>query len=87
MLLIYGVLALLAVAMALGSILVLKVGQARRASRTPGCYFCGGTALHLSTPKGLTDQLLTFWDCVPYRCEICFRRHYRLTAEPADDRS
>lgn len=85
MIFIYGCLALLAAAVVLLSILVLKSGQARRASKNPGCYYCGNTALHVSSPHGLTDQLLTIWNCIPFRCEICFRRQYRLAVQPAKD--
>jgi hypothetical protein len=64
------------------SILVLRVRQARQASKQSCCYYCGGKTLHLSAPGGLTDLLLTNWNCLPYRCEICFRRHYRLRRAP-----
>jgi hypothetical protein len=85
MIFLYGVLALLAALTILLSILVVKVGQARRASRKPTCYYCGNGTLHLSAPRGFADRLLTYWRCVPYRCEVCFHRHYRLDGEPAAD--
>lgn len=79
-----GGLALVAALTVLFSILVLKVGQARRASKKPNCYYCGSRALRLSSPGGLMDRLLTFWNCVPHRCEICFSRQYRLAGQPAN---
>ncbi|MGC9947617.1 MAG: hypothetical protein ABSF64_14730 [Bryobacteraceae bacterium] len=85
MIFLYGALALLAAFTALFSVLVVKVGQARRASKKPNCYYCGSQALHVSSPSGLSDRLLTYWNCVPYRCEVCFHRHYRLAGEPAKD--
>jgi hypothetical protein len=83
--LVYGTIALLAAVTSLFSILVLKVGQARRASSKPNCSYCGSTALHISSPNGLTDRLLTYWNCIPHRCEVCFHRQYRLTRQPAND--
>ncbi len=62
------------------SVLLVSVSQARRASKKPNCHYCGSTALHVSSPKGPIDDLLTYWNCLPYRCEVCFRRQYRLTA-------
>jgi hypothetical protein len=85
MIFVYGGLMLAAAATTVLSMLVLKAGQARRASKKPSCQYCGGTALHLSSPRGLTDQLLTNWNCLPYRCEVCSRRQYRLAAQPAND--
>jgi len=82
---VYGVLALVAATTVLFSILVMKLGQARRASQKPNCYRCGGTALHVSSPKGLSDMLLSKWDCIPYRCEVCSCRQYRLTQPHATD--
>jgi hypothetical protein len=81
----YGVLALLAALAVLFFVLIVKVRQASRAPEQPNCYYCGSAALHISAPRGLTDRLLTYWNCVPYRCEVCFHRHYRLAAEPAAD--
>jgi hypothetical protein len=74
----YGCLALLAALTILCSILVVRVGQARRASRKPNCYYCGGKALRASSPRGSIDLLLAYWNCLPHRCEICFHRQYRL---------
>jgi hypothetical protein len=74
--------ALAAAIMVLFSILVLKISQARRASKTPHCYYCGSVALHLSAPGGIADKLLRNWNCMPHRCEICFRRQYRFAGEP-----
>ena len=79
MIFVYGGVAIVAAVGILGAILVLKVEQAKRASRKPGCMFCGNTTLRVSSPHGLADELLTFWDCIPHRCEICSRRQYRLT--------
>jgi len=81
MIFVYACLALLAATATLFTILVLKVGQARRASRKPGCRYCGNDTLHISTPSGLPDRLLTNWNCLPYRCEVCFRRQYRFSGE------
>ncbi|MGO4880876.1 MAG: hypothetical protein ACLP59_08655 [Bryobacteraceae bacterium] len=81
----YGVLGLLASLAILFTILVLKVGQARRASKKSTCYYCGSAALHVSSPKGLADRLLSNWHCVPYRCEVCFRRHYRFAGVRGDE--
>jgi len=69
---------LLACLVTLLSVLTFRVRQARRASQQAGCYYCGCQTLHLSAPGGLVDLLLTNWNCQPYRCEICFRRHYRF---------
>ena len=66
------------------SILVVKVAQARRASQKHACYRCGSEALHVSSPSGLTDRLLTYWNCVPHRCEVCFHRQYRLAGQSED---
>jgi len=82
---VYGCLVLVAAAIILFSILVFKVAQARRASTKPTCYYCGSRALHRSSPSGLTDRLLTYWNCIPHRCEICFHRQYRLAGEPAKE--
>lgn len=83
MILVYCGLALLAAATVLFSILVLKVGQAKRASNKPNCSYCGSTAMHVSSPNGLTDRLVNYWNCVPHRCEVCFHRQYRLDRQPA----
>ena len=85
MILLYGGLALLAAITSLFSILALKVSQARRASKKPNCYYCGSGALHISTPSGITDRLLTYWNCTPHRCEVCFHRQYRLGSPPSND--
>lgn len=85
MVIVYVFLVLLACAIFLSSVLVLKVSQARRASKKPDCFYCGSQALHVSSPNGLADRLLTYWDCVPYRCEVCFHRQYRMPVEPARD--
>ena len=85
MIFLYGFLALLAALTILLSVLVVKIGQARRAPEKLICHYCGSSALHVSSPRGLTDRLLTYWDCVPYRCEVCFHRHYRLASEPATE--
>jgi hypothetical protein len=77
--------ALLAVSAILFSILVVKVGQARRASKKPNCAHCGSMALHVSAPRGPIDRLLTHWDCIPHRCEVCFRRQYRLADRPGKE--
>lgn len=87
MIFLYGSLALLVAATCLFSILVLRVGQARRASKTPNCYYCGSTALHVSTPSGFTDRLLTYWNCIPHRCEVCFHRQYRLAVQASEEGS
>ena len=85
MIFLYGAIALLAAVIVLLSILVVKVGQARRASKKPNCHYCGSQALHVSSPSGLADRLLTYWNCVPHRCEVCFHRQYRLAGQPAKD--
>ena len=85
MIFLYGAIALLAAVIVLLSILVVKVGQARRASKKPNCYYCGSLALHVSSPSGLADRLLTYWNCVPHRCEVCFHRQYRMADQPAKD--
>ena len=85
MIFLWACLALLAAGAILCSILVLNVGQARRASRKSTCYYCGSSALHVSSPRGLADRLLTYWDCVPHRCEVCFHRQYRLADRPKDE--
>jgi hypothetical protein len=82
---IYGCLALVSAAVILFSILVIKVGQARRASKTPNCFYCGNQALRFSSPHGVADWLLTYWNCTPHRCDICFRRQYRMAARPSQD--
>ena len=82
MLALYIGIGLLAAVAVLCSILVRDVAQARRASKKPNCYYCGSTALHISSPVGPADRLLTYWNCLPYRCEVCFRRHYRLAPPP-----
>jgi hypothetical protein len=80
-----GALALPVAVIILFSVLAVKVGQARRASKKPNCYYCGSPALHISSPNGFADRLLTYWNCVPYRCEVCFHRQYRLAGQPAND--
>jgi hypothetical protein len=77
---VYGCLALLAALTILFSILVLKVAQAKRASQQPNCSYCGSQAMRISSPRGLADRLLTYWNCIPYRCEVCFHRQSRLSA-------
>lgn len=76
--LVYAGVALLAAIAGLFSVLAAKVAQAKRATRKANCYYCGNQAMHISSPNGLTDRLLTYWNCMPYRCEICSRRQYRL---------
>ena len=66
------------------SYLLLKVEEARRISKKPGCHYCGSQAMHVSAPSGWADPLLTFWDCVPHRCEICYRRQYRIAPQALD---
>ncbi|MGD0361442.1 MAG: hypothetical protein ABSC93_11260 [Bryobacteraceae bacterium] len=83
MIYLYGCLALLAALTALFSIVMFKLAQARRASTKPNCYYCGSVALHISHPSGPADWLLTYWNCIPHRCEVCFHRQYRLTDQPA----
>jgi len=78
---VYGCLAVLAALTVLFSTLALKVAQARRASKKPNCYYCGSEALHVSSPRGIADRLLTYWNCIPHRCEVCFHRQYRLTRQ------
>ncbi len=85
MILVYGGVALLAAVACLLSILAAKVAQAKRVSKKPNCGYCGSPALHVSTPNGLPDWLLTNWNCIPYRCEICSRRQYRLAHAPGSD--
>jgi hypothetical protein len=79
---VYGCLALLAALTILFSVLVLKVAQARRASKKPNCYYCGSEALHVSTPSGLTGQCLPeansinagCWDkCLDIFARLCHR--------------
>ena len=84
MTLVYICLALLAAIAGVCSVLVIKVGQARRASRSPNCYYCGSQALRVSSPKGPVDRLLAYWDCVPHRCEVCFNRQHRLAERRAN---
>lgn len=85
MIFVYSALVLLFLLSSLFSYLLLKVDEARRASKKPGCYHCGSQALHLSAPNGSVDPLLTYWNCVPHRCEICYRRQYRIV-QPQPDR-
>ncbi|MGA2740387.1 MAG: hypothetical protein ABSG65_23495 [Bryobacteraceae bacterium] len=85
MIFLYGSLALLLAAACLFSVLALQVAQARRASKTYTCRYCGSHALHVSSPGGMTDRLLKYWNCVPHRCEVCFHRHYRLAEPRASD--
>jgi hypothetical protein len=74
---------LLVVAIAgLFSILLAKAAQAKRASKTGNCHYCGNPALRLSTPDHWTDPLLAHWNCVPHRCDVCYRRQYRYAAKP-----
>jgi len=81
----YSAIPLLLVLTTLFSILLLKVKEARRISKNPGCYHCGSEALHVSAPSGWADPLLMHWDSVPYRCEVCYRRQYRIAHQPAND--
>ncbi|HVN06115.1 MAG TPA: hypothetical protein VMT86_16955 [Bryobacteraceae bacterium] len=78
MIFLYAALGLLFVLSCVFSFLVLKVSEARRLSSQPGCYSCGSTALHLSHAGGLVDAALALWDCIPYRCEVCYRRQHRF---------
>ena len=84
MILVYASLALLAAIASLFSILAAKVAQAKRASKKPYCYYCGSQALHVSAPSALADRLLTYWNCIPHRCEVCSHRQYRFAGQPAD---
>ncbi len=79
----YAILVLLGAVVGLFSILAAKVAQAKRVSKKPYCCYCGSPALHVSSPSGLADWLLTNWNCIPHRCEICSRRHYRLAGPQA----
>ena len=85
MIFLYAGLAVLAAIIGLFSILAVKVAQAKRASRKPNCYYCGNQAMHVSSPSGLADRLLTYWNCIPHRCEVCFRRQYRLAGRPGNE--
>ena len=84
---VFASLALVVAIAGLFSILLVKVAQAKRASTKPNCYYCGSQAMHLSSPNGLADWLLTHWNCIPHRCEVCFHRQYRLAVPDADDDS
>jgi len=84
MILVYASLALLAAIAGLFAILASKVAQAKRVSRKPNCYYCGSQVLRVSSPNGLIDELLTHWNCIPHRCEICFNRQYRLAGRPGN---
>ena len=75
---------LLAAVAGMFSLLAARVAQAKRATRKPNCYYCGNPAMHPSTP-GLADPLLAHWNCMPYRCEICSRRQYRLAGARQED--
>lgn len=81
----YGMIAALLVLVVVFTILMRTVKEARRISKQPGCYLCGSAALHVSAPSGWADPLLTHWNCVPHRCEVCYRRQYRFAPQPADD--
>lgn len=89
MIFLYAGAALVSAVIVLLSMLALKVGQARRASRKRGCAYCGSPAMHVSSPGGLPgsliDKLLTHWNCAPHRCEVCFHRQYRLADRPGSD--
>ena len=85
MILVYAGLALLAAIAGLFSILAAKVAQAKRASTKPNCYYCGSQAMHVSSPNGVPDWLLTHWNCIPHRCEVCFHRQYRLAGRPGNE--
>ena len=76
--LVYAGVVLLAAVAGVFAMLAVKVAQAKRATRKPNCYYCGSPAMRRSSPNGLADRMLTYWNCVPYRCEICFNRQYRL---------
>jgi len=78
LILVYVFVVLLVGTAALFSVLVFKVKEAKRTSKSPNCCSCGSHALHISSPHGLGDQLLANWHCVPYRCEVCYRRQYRF---------
>jgi len=81
----YSAIPVLLVLITLFAILLLEVKEARRISKKTGCCQCGSKAMHVSRPTGLLDPLLTHWNCVPYRCEVCYRRQYRI-AHPSDDK-
>ncbi|MGA2137143.1 MAG: hypothetical protein ABSH50_33040 [Bryobacteraceae bacterium] len=86
MVIIWGSCLLLLVAAAVVfSILLAKAAQAKRASKTPNCVYCGNGTLRLSTPDHWIDPLLEHWSCVPHRCDVCYRRQYRYTAESPGD--
>lgn len=87
MIFLYASVALLGAIAFLFSLLAAKVAEAKRVSKKPNCYYCGSPAFHVSSPNGLPDRLLANWNCIPHRCEICFRRQYRLArAAGSDDR-
>jgi anaerobic selenocysteine-containing dehydrogenase len=85
MIMVYASLALLAAIAGLFSILAAKVAQAKRASTKTNCYYCGSQAMHVSSPNGVADWLLTHWNCIPHRCEVCFHRQYRLAGRPGNE--
>lgn len=74
MLIVVGIAALL-----LG-VLAFTVKRAKRATGEANCIYCGSPAMHRAAPN-ITDELLTFWNCIPYRCEVCSRRQYKLDPE------
>jgi hypothetical protein len=84
-LILWGGIAVVAAATVLFSVLVGKIREAKRTSTQPQCYYCGNPAVRLSAPNGILDWILENWNCVPHRCEVCFRRHYRFLAGNTDD--
>jgi anaerobic selenocysteine-containing dehydrogenase len=85
MILVFAGLVVLAAIAGLFSILAVKVAQAKRASTKTNCYYCGSQAMHVSSPNGVADWLLTHWNCIPHRCEVCFHRQYRLAGRPGNE--
>ncbi len=87
MVFLYGGIALLLVALSLSLMLLLRIRQARHISGKPNCCHCGSLAMHISAPNGVPDKLLTYWNCFPHRCEVCFHRQYRLAVPHMNDDS
>ncbi len=77
-LILWGGIGFVVAAATLFSVLVGKIKEAKRTSKQPQCYYCGNLAVRPSAPNGIFDWILESWNCVPHRCEVCFRRHYRF---------
>ena len=73
---VYGILALLAGAVAGMGILVAR--PYLRSLKQPGCPNCGSADIRISFPEGPLDWSFGLFSCAPYRCKVCYYRFHKI---------